>query len=275
MVENVGGIEALLQEDRSFPPSDEFRKQANIADPKVYEEAQRDPEAFWARFAEELDWFKKWDRVLDWDPPHAKWFSGGKINVSYNCIDRHLATARRNKAAIIWEGEPGDRQVYTYRDLYREVCKFANGLKSLGVKRGDRVTIYLPMVPELPISMLACARIGAAHSVIFGGFSPESICDRINDSQSEVLITADGGYRRGNIIPLKQNSDQALETAPIVKNVIVVRRTGSADDRMVDRSCRRGNSSPHLMKVRMAVGAVYTMVMPYFATIAQNRSRSG
>ena len=233
MVENVGGIEALLQEDRAFPPSNEFRKQANIADPKVYEEAQRDPEGFWARFAEELDWFKKWDRVLDWNPPHAKWFSGGKINVSYNCIDRHLATARRNKAAILWEGEPGDRQVYTYWDLYREVCKFANGLKSLGVKKGDRVTIYLPMVPELPIAMLACARIGAPHSVIFGGFSPESICDRVNDSQSEVLITADGGYRRGNIIPLKQNADQALEGAPVVKKVVVVRRTGSADDRMV------------------------------------------
>ena len=233
MVENVGGIEALLQEDRRFPPSDEFRNQANISDPNVYEEALRDPEGFWAKFAEELDWIKKWDTVLEWDPPHAKWFVGGKLNVSYNCIDRHLKTARRNKAAIIWEGEPGDRQVYTYRDLYREVCKFANGLKSLGVEKGDRVTIYLPMVPELPIAMLACARIGAAHSVIFGGFSAESIRDRIDDSQSKLLITADGGFRRGAIIPLKQNADDALVSPTPVENVVVVRRTESADDKMV------------------------------------------
>jgi len=233
MVENVGGIEALLQEDRRFPPSDEFRNQANISDPNVYEEALRDPEGFWAKFAEELDWIKKWDTVLEWDPPHAKWFVGGKLNVSYNCIDRHLKTARRNKAAIIWEGEPGDRQVYTYRDLYREVCKFANGLKSLGVEKGDRVTIYLPMVPELPIAMLACARIGAAHSVIFGGFSAESIRDRIDDSQSKLLITADGGFRRGAIIPLKQNADDALVSPTPIENVVVVRRTESADDKMV------------------------------------------
>jgi acetyl-CoA synthetase len=234
MPENVGGIEALLQEDRTFPPSEEFRKQANIADPKVYEEAQRDPEGFWAKFAEELHWFRKWDKVLEWDPPYAKWFTGGKINVSYNCIDRHLTSGRRNKAALIWEGEPGDWKVYTYWDLYREVCRFANGLKSLGVKKGDRVTIYLPMVPELPISMLACARIGAPHSVIFGGFSAESIRDRVNDSQSKVVITADGGYRRGNIIQLKQNVDEALADAPSVEHVVVLRRTEHADDRMVD-----------------------------------------
>ena len=233
MAENEGGIEALLQEHRTFPPPEEFRKRANIADPKVYEEAERDPERFWAKFAEELDWFKKWDKVLDWDPPHAKWFVGGKINVSYNCIDRHLKSARRNKAALIWEGEPGDWKVYTYRDLYREVCRFANGLKSLGVAKGDLVTIYLPMVPELPIAMLACARIGAPHSVIFGGFSAESIRDRINDSQSKVMITADGGYRRGNIIPLKRNADDALGGASSVERVVVVRRTGSADDKMV------------------------------------------
>ena len=234
MAENVGGIEALLQEDRTFPPSEEFRKQANIADPKVYEEAQKDPEGFWAKFAEELHWFRKWDKVLEWDPPYAKWFTGGKINVSYNCIDRHLTSGRRNKAALVWEGEPGDWKVYTYWDLYREVCRFANGLKSLGVKKGDRVTIYLPMVPELPIAMLACARIGAPHSVIFGGFSAESIRDRLNDSQSKVMITADGGYRRGNIIQLKQNSDEALEDAPSVEHVVVLRRTEHADDRIVD-----------------------------------------
>ena len=234
MVESTGSIDALLQEDRTFPPSEEFRNQANIADPGVYEEALRDPEAFWARFAEELDWFKKWDQVLDWDPPHAKWFLGGKLNVSYNCVDRHLKGPRRNKAAIIWEGEPGDWKVYTYRDLYREVCKFANGLKSMGVKKGDRVTIYLPMVPELPISMLACARIGAPHSVVFGGFSAASLSDRINNSESKVLITADGGFRRGNIIPLKATSDEALQDSPSVEKVVVVRRTESADERMVD-----------------------------------------
>ena len=234
MAENVGSIEALLQEDRSFPPPEEFRKNANIADPKVYEEAERGPEGFWAKFAEELHWFRKWDTVLDWDPPHAKWFIGGKLNVSYNCIDRHLTSGRRNKAALIWEGEPGDWKVYTYWDLYREVCRFANGLKSLGVEKGDRVTIYLPMVPELPIAMLACARIGAPHSVIFGGFSAESIQDRLNDSQSKVVITADGGYRRGNIVQLKQNVDAALENAPSVEHVVVLRRTEHAGERMVD-----------------------------------------
>ena len=234
MVENIGSIEALLQEDRTFPPSDQFRQQANINDPNVYAEAAKDPEAFWARFAGELDWFQTWDKVLEWNPPYAKWFLGGKLNASYNCIDRHLSSARRNKAAIIWEGEPGDRQVYTYWDLHREVCRFANGLKSLGVQKGDRVTIYLPMVPELPISMLACARIGAAHSVIFGGFSADSIRDRLDDSQSKVMITADGGYRRGGIVQLKQNADESLEGDTPVERVVVVRRTGHADDKMVD-----------------------------------------
>ena len=228
MVENTGAIEALLHEERTFPPSEEFKKQANISDPGVYEEARRDPEGFWARFAEELDWIKRWDTVLEWDPPHAKWFTGGKINVSYNCIDRHLTSARRNKAALIWEGEPGDWKVYTYWDLYREVCRFANGLKSLGVKKGDRVTIYLPMVPELPIAMLACARIGAPHSVIFGGFSADSIRDRLNDSQSKVVITADGGHRRGSIVQLKQNVDEALNGSPSVEKVVVLQRTGHA-----------------------------------------------
>ena len=234
MVENTGSIEALLQEDRTFPPPEEFVRQANINDPNVYAEARKDPEAFWARFAGELDWFQTWDKVLEWNPPYAKWFLGGKLNASYNCIDRHLSSARRNKAAIIWEGEPGDRQVYTYWDLHREVCRFANGLKSLGVQKGDRVTIYLPMVPELPISMLACARIGAAHSVIFGGFSADSIRDRLDDSQSKVMITADGGYRRGGIVQLKQNADESLEGDTPVEKVVVVRRTGHADEKMVD-----------------------------------------
>ncbi len=237
MVENSGStgtIDALLQEDRTFPPPTEFVKQANVNDPKIYETATENPEAFWAKFAEELDWFKKWDKVLEWDPPFAKWFVGGKLNVSYNCLDRHLTSSRRNKAAIIWEGEPGDSKVYTYWDLYREVCRFANGLKSQGVEKGDRVTIYLPMTPELPIAMLACARIGAPHSVVFGGFSPESLRDRINDSQSKILITADGGYRRGGIVPLKQNSDDSLDGTYSIETVVVLRRTGSADDSMVE-----------------------------------------
>ncbi|HLF05442.1 MAG TPA: AMP-binding protein, partial [Dehalococcoidia bacterium] len=227
MVENTGSIEALLQEDRTFPPPEKFRKQANIRDPRVYARARRDPEAFWAGFAEELHWFKPWDQVLDWKPPYAKWFVGGKTNISYNCVDRHLASARRNKAALVWEGEPGDWKVYTYRDLYREVCQFANGLKSLGVKKGDRVMVYLPMVPELAIAMLACARIGAAHSVVFGGFSADSLRDRSNDCQAKVLITADGGYRRGSIVPLKQNADDSLKGSPSIQKVVVVRRTGA------------------------------------------------
>ena len=235
MVENTGGIDALLQEERSFPPPADFAAAANMADPDIYAKAAADPEGFWAGLAEELDWFQKWDTVLDWSgAPFAKWFIGGKLNVSYNCIDRHVQNGRRNKAAIVWEGEPGDWKVYTYGDLLREVCQFANGLKSLGIRKGDRVTIYLPMTPELPIAMLACARIGAPHSVVFGGFSAESLRDRINDSESKLLITADGGWRRGGVIPLKQNADDSLDGAPSVENVVVLRRTGTADDKMVD-----------------------------------------
>ncbi len=163
MVEDSGRFDALLQEDRTFPPSEAFKAQAIISDPNVYEEATRDPEAFWTKFAEALDWCKKWDTVLDWKPPHAQWFLGGKLNVSYNCLDRHLTTSRRNKAAIIWEGEPGDRRDYTYWDLYREVCQFAHGLKRLGVKKGDRVNIYIIMVPEFPIVKLACAHIAVSY----------------------------------------------------------------------------------------------------------------
>ena len=235
MVQNTGGFDALLQEERSFPPPSDFTSQANMADPDIYAKAAADPEGFWAGLAEELDWFQKWDTVLDWsDAPFAKWFIGGKLNVSYNCIDRHVKNGRRNKAAIVWEGEPGDWKVYTYGDLLREVCQFANGLKSLGVQKGDRVTIYLPMTPELPIAMLACARIGAPHSVVFGGFSAESLRDRINDSESKILITADGGYRRGGIVPLKQNADDSLDGAPSIEKVVVLRRTGTVDDKIVD-----------------------------------------
>lgn len=230
MSETTPSIEALLQEERNFPPSVEFIAQANISDPNVYEEAERDFEGFWANWAEELDWFKKWDKVLEWDPPFVKWFVGGKINASYNCLDRHLKGPRRNKAALIWEGEPGDWKVYTYWDLYREVCRAANGLKSLGVKKGDRVTIYMPMIPELTISVLACARIGAVHSVVFGGFSPEALRDRIIDCQSKVVITSDGGYRRGKVVPLKPNTDAALMGTDLVEKVVVARRVGNQID---------------------------------------------
>ncbi len=217
-------IDHLLQEDRRFPPPTALQKSANISDPQVYDRAGRDPEAFWAEFARELDWIRPWDTVLQWKAPYARWFDGGKINASANCLDRHIRTARRNKAAIIWEGEPGDRRTLTYWDLYRQVNQFANVLKSLGVKRGDRVSLYLPLIPELAIAMLACARIGAIHSVVFGGFSAESLRDRINDSQCVLLITADGGYRRGNVVPLKKTSDEALQETPSIKNVVVVRR---------------------------------------------------
>src|ERR1700752_4875337 len=212
-------IADLLQEDRSFPPPAEFRAQANINDPGIYERAERDPEAFWASFASELEWFTKWSQVVEWKPPHAKWFIGGTMNASVNCVDRHVRGPRRNKAALIWEGEPGDRRTLTYFDLYRQVSQFANVMKSLGIKRGDRVAIYLPLIPELAIAMLACARIGAVHSVVFGGFSSESLRDRINDAQGTLLLTTDGGYRRGQIVALKQVADEALPDAPSIENV--------------------------------------------------------
>jgi acetyl-CoA synthetase len=221
-------IDALLQEDRHFDPPAEFAAAAHVRDEAVYEEADKDPEAFWARFAGELEWSKPWTKVLDWKPPHAKWFVGGKLNACVNCVDRHVRSWRRNKAAIIWEGEPGDRRTLTYWELYREVCQLANVLRSLGIRRGDRVAIYLPLVPELAIAMLACARIGAVHSVVFGGFSAESLRDRINDQHARLLITADGGYRRGNVVQLKRVADEALEHAPSIEKVIVVQRRTSA-----------------------------------------------
>ena len=197
---------------------------ARVNDPGVYDRAAADPEAFWAAFAAELDWMQPWTKVLDWQPPHARWFVGGRLNVSANCLDRHVRTARRNKAALIWEGEPGDRRTLTYFDLHRQVCQFANVLKSLGVKKGDRVALYMPLIPELAIAMLACARIGAVHSVVFGGFSSESLRDRINDAQASVLVTADGGYRRGQIVPLKQMADEALRDTPSIRHVVIVKR---------------------------------------------------
>ena len=223
-------ITSTLKEHRVFKPNVKFAKSAHISSfaqyEKMYNESIRSPEKFWAKMAEELVWYKRWNKVLRWKLPFAQWFVGGKINISYNCLDRHLTTWRKNKAAIIWEGEPGDTRTLTYADLHREVCKCANVLKKLGVVKGDRVVIYMPMIPELPIAMLACARIGAPHSVIFGGFSAESLKDRINDAQAKLVVTADGGYRRGAVIPLKANVDDALQFTPSIESVVVVNRIG-------------------------------------------------
>ena len=221
------GLDVLLTETRRFPPPEHFGEGAVVSDRCLYESASADRLAFWESWAEKLDWFKRWHTVLEWEPPHAKWFVGGKLNVCHNCLDRHLDGPRRNKAALIWEGEPGDVRVYTYWSLHREVCQFANALRGLGVGKGDRVAIYLPMIPEAAIAMLACTRIGAPHSVVFGGFSPESLADRINDTTAKVLITADGGYRRGGVVPLKVNADKALESCTTIENVVVVARGAS------------------------------------------------
>ncbi len=225
-------IDSVLREDRVFPPPAAFARAAHVPSRARYDEIYRrsvdDPEGFWAEMAGRLRWTAPWTRVLDWQPPFAKWFVGGKLNLADNCLDRHLAGPRRTKPAIIWEGEPGERVVYTYEALHAEVCRFANVLKELGVKAGDRVGIYLPMIPEAAIAMLACARIGATHSVVFGGFSAEALRDRMNDAQATVLVTADGGYRRGAIVPLKANVDAALADVRSVKHVVVVRRTKEA-----------------------------------------------
>jgi acetyl-CoA synthetase len=223
-------IESLQQEGRVFPPAPAFSEHAHIKSPEELQalraEASSDPEGFWGRMAEELHWFKKWDTVLNWQPPHAEWFVGGKLNIAYNCLDRHLDSWRRNKAALIWEGEPGDQRTLTYQQLHTEVCRFANVLKRSGVEKGDRVALYMPLIPELAISMLACARIGATHSVVFGGFSSAALIDRINDASCKVVVTADGGWRRGNEVKLKAAVDEALKGTPSVKTCIVVRRTG-------------------------------------------------
>ncbi|MBD2665450.1 acetyl-coenzyme A synthetase [Richelia sinica FACHB-800] len=226
-------IESILQEKRLFPPASEFSQKAVIKSledyQSIYDRAKADPQQFWAELAEsELHWFAKWDKVLDWQPPFVKWFVNGKINISYNCLDRHLTTWRKNKAALIWEGEPGDSRTLTYAQLHREVCQFANVLKQLGVKKGDRVGIYMPMIPEAAIAMLACARIGAPHSVVFGGFSAEALRDRLIDAEAKLVVTADGGWRKDAIVPLKEQVDKALAdgTVPSVTDVLVVQRTG-------------------------------------------------
>ena len=225
-------IDSTLDEQRSFEPPAEFSQKAQIKSlaeyEALYKESVEQPEKFWARAAEELHWFKKWDKVLEWKPPWAKWFVGGEINLSYNCLDRHVQTARKNKAALIWESEPGEIRTYTYQQLWKEVQKFANVLKNLGVGKGDRVAIYMGMTPELPIAMLACARIGAPHSIVFGGFSANALVDRIHDSQAVAVITQDGSYRRGAEVKLFPAVEEALKLCPSVKNVVIYKRTGTA-----------------------------------------------
>ncbi|HEX4793166.1 MAG TPA: acetate--CoA ligase [Humisphaera sp.] len=241
MSEAFSAIESTLVERRVFPPPPEFSLRAAVKSMDEYRTLYRqsidDPDAFWGKMAENLHWFRKWDKVLEWNPPHAKWFVGGKLNVAYNCLDHQIDRGHGDKAAILWEGEPvagmpgsgGSVHRISYRQLKDMVCRCANGLKELGVKKGDRVTIYMPMVPEAAVAMLACARIGAAHSVIFGGFSSQAIADRVEDAQSDIIITADGGYRRGNVVPLKQNVDDALTKTNRVRKVIVLQRIGAAD----------------------------------------------
>jgi acetyl-CoA synthetase len=225
-------IDSTLREDRVFPPPAEFSRKAHIKSLEeyeaLYEKSIADPEAFWAEAAKELDWFKPWDKVLEWNEPWAKWFVGGKLNLCHNCVDRHALGARREKTALIWEGEPGEVRKLTFGELHVEVQKFANALLGLGIKKGDRVAIYMGMTPELAIALLACARIGAIHSVIFGGFAANAIADRVNDSECVAILTQDTSYRRGNEIQLKRTVDEAMAACPTVKHVVVYRRTGTA-----------------------------------------------
>ena len=241
-------LATLLNEQRRYAPAPAFRRRAHVASPSIYRQAGIQRLKFWADRARELEWFKPWRRVLDWKPPHAKWFVGGKLNASVNCLDRHVRTATRNKVALLWEGEPGDRRAISYWELYRDVNRCANALKALGVGKGDRVAIYLPMIPEVVVAMLACARIGAPHSVVFGGFSAESLRDRINDAEAKLLITADLGYRRGQIIPLKRSADEALKHTPSIQHVVVVRRHGAdAEDELVHMQAGRDHWYHELM----------------------------
>ncbi len=226
--EITAAIDDLLLESRTYPPPEAFKRDTLVAGTFLYDDAAQDDQGFWARQAAELvTWSKEWDTICDWDVPFAKWFVGGQLNVSENCLDRHVAAGRGDKVAFYWEGEPGDTRTLTYAELVDEVQRFANVLKGLGVAKGDRVNIYLPMIPEVAVAMLACARIGAPHSVVFGGFSAQALTDRINDAEAKVLITADGGYRRGEVFPLKPQADQAVEGAPSIEHVVVVRRGGN------------------------------------------------
>ncbi len=228
MSDNHNTIDDLMLENRKFPPSTDFKRQALVTDTSMYDDADEDYQGFWARqSADLLTWSTDWHTICQWELPFAKWFVGGQLNVSYNCLDRHVEAGRGDKVAFYWEGEPGDSRVLTYAGLLDEVQRFANALKTLGVERGDRVNIYLPMIPEAAVAMLACARIGAAHSVVFGGFSAQSLSDRINDAEAKVLITADGGYRRGEVFALKPAADDAIATAPTIEHVVVVRRGGN------------------------------------------------
>lgn len=246
-----------LKRETIFYPPEDFRKKAHIKSIEEYEtlykESINDPEGFWAKAAEELLWFKKWDKVMecDFNKAHVSWFKGGRLNVSSNCLDRHLSTFRKNKAAIIWEAESGENRIYTYQELHRLVCRFANLLKKIGVRKGDRVAFYLPMIPELAIGMLACSRIGAIHSVVFGGFSATSLMERLNDCEAKVLVTSDGGFRAGKIIPLKKNADIAMEGAPSVERCLIVKRTGTSidikegRDLFLDEELAKGDISSH------------------------------
>ena len=234
MTDASAGIDALLAENRTFPPSEAFKEDALVTGTWMYDEAAQDDQGFWARQAAELlDWDTEWDTICEWELPYAKWFVGGKLNVAHNCLDRHVAAGRGDKVAIHFEGEPGDTRAITYAELLDEVCRFANALKGLGVVAGDRVNIYLPMIPEAAVAMLACARIGAAHSVVFGGFSSQALADRINDAEAKVLITADGGWRRGAVFPLKPAADEAVANTTTIEHVVVVRR-GDNDVEMVE-----------------------------------------
>ncbi|MBW3612770.1 MAG: AMP-binding protein, partial [Chloroflexi bacterium] len=221
-------IENLLREDRTFPPPAEFVDEALLSDPQIYErtateEGFRD---FWTREGNRLDWMEPWNELYTWEPPYAKWFIGGKLNVSVNCLDRHVNAGLGDRVAYFWEGEPGDTRTITYAELLEEVCRFTNALRELGVKKGDRVAIYMPMIPELPVAMLACTRIGAPHSVVFGGFSADALAGRIEDASCSIVITADGGYRKGAVVPLKRNADEAIARTSSVTHCVVVRRTG-------------------------------------------------
>jgi acetyl-CoA synthetase len=247
-------IEDYFVEERVFPPSAGFREGAVAGDPGIYARAEADPEAFWAEQAGALDWFRPWDSVLSWDLPFARWFDGGTLNVSYNCLDRHVAAGHGDTVAFHWEGEPGDTRTVTYGQLLLEVSRFANVLRGLGVGRGDRVAVYMPMIPELPVAMLACTRIGAIHSVVFGGFSSEALRDRILDAQARVVVTADGGWRRGSPVPLKPNVDAAVEEAPCVDHVVVARRIGADSAHGTDSGDAHGTDTGDAPATPMAAG---------------------